>query len=879
MTTGTQLYRPLGLGTPLGDNVLLVSSASVTEQLGSLFHVDLVVLTEGKPVKFEDIIGQNVTLRMKLDDEVERYWNGEVIQFQAAGVQGDLLKYNMTIVPWIWYLGRTADFRIYQNKTVPDIIKSIFSDAGYSNYDFALTGSYSPWEYCVQYRETDLNFIMRLMEQEGIYFFFTHEDGKHTIHLVDGLGGHKPYPGYETVTWREDLGGGSDDIEHIIGWSVENHLQPGAYETMDYDFKRPKLKLKSRTEKPLGHAGDDWDVFDYPGEWENLGDGDQYTRVRLEELHAQYEVAHAVTNARGIAAGFLFTLAEFPDDAQNKEYLITSCNVSVSTTDYLSGGGSGGSQFSCSFTAIDAQTQFRSPRVTPKPVIQGPQTAVVVGDPGEEITVDEFGRIKVQFHWDRYGKYDQNSTCWIRVVQSWAGAQFGTAWIPRHGMEVMVNFLEGDPDMPIVTGCIYNGVNKLPDELPTKKTRSVMKTNSSKGGGGFNLIRLDDMKGKEQVFIHSQKRMDVRTKGTIFETHGGSRNITIGGASASGKGGDLYVTVGKDVNDHYNGTLYTLVNEKEMEQINGAAVHVYGDSLATMVKTKCELNALEIVYEAKTKISFKVGANFIQIDPSGVTIQGTITKINCMGFGQETGDPTVDDPLDAAVADTGEPGWLDRPSGPPRKRGSHKVLSQHAVAINRAGDTAQMQRIRAILAQSPTGRRQLEIYDRYGMKTGNQNGTAGEWHSADNTVILGPATTSDDDAALTFVHEINHAQADKEGTSADVNKENRADYINHNLAEDAHGERLAQQTAQELTDAGHPVTYNSSTAPSYQRGVNAAKAADPNATPQQQADAGEKAMLDDYKNGTITTGNTSPPQSYVDYWGSYYDSVHPPPGP
>jgi hypothetical protein len=406
-----------------------------------------------------------------------------------------------------------------------------------------------------------------------------------------------------------------------------------------------------------------------------------------------------------------------------------------------------------------------------------------------------------------------------------------------------------------------------------------MKTNSSKGGGGFNLIRLDDNKGKEQVFIHSEKRMDVRTKGTIFETHGGSRNITIGGASASGKGGDLYVTVGKDVNDHYNGTLYTLVNEKEMEQINGAALHVYGDSLATMVKTKCELNAMEIVYEAKTKISFKVGANFIQIDPSGVTIQGTITKINCMGFGQETGDPTVDDPLDAAVADTGEPGWLDRPSGPPRKRGSHKVLSQHAVAINRAGDTAQMQRIRAILAQSPTGRRQLEIYDRYGMKTGNQNGTAGEWHSADNTVILGPATTSDDDAALTFVHEINHAQADKEGTSADVNKENRADYINHNLAEDAHGERLAQQTAQELTDAGHPVTYNSSTAPSYQRGVNAAKAADPNATPQQQADAGEKAMLDDYKNGTITTGNTSPPQSYVDYWGSYYDSVHPPPGP
>ncbi len=471
----TQEHRELAIATPLGEDVLLIKKISGKEQLGRPFEYQLELASHDHSINAEDIIGQNVTVRFELSNDKTRYFNGFVSRFIHIPSSEKFAQYQATVVPWLWFLTRTADCRIFQKKTVPAIIKKIFKDRGFTDIEDTLNGEYREWEYCVQYRETDFNFVSRLMEQEGIYYFFKHEDGKHLLVLADSSSAHEAYPGYEELEYHPADKGTSPE-ECVSKWIIETSLQPGSFALKDFDFKKSQSDLLTRSKAKCKYDSSKFEIYDYPGIYTETGDGDKYAKKRIEELHAQYEVITVESDSRGICTGSTFQLVSHTREDQNREYLITSTKYKLVSPEFYSDGpGSNENICSCEFTAIDKNQPFRSPRITPKPSIPGPQTAMVVGPSGDEIYTDEHSRVKVKFHWDRYSKPDENSSCWIRVAQVWAGKRWGAMYIPRIGQEVIIEFLEGDPDQPIITGRVYNDQTKPPYDLPANKTMSTLK--------------------------------------------------------------------------------------------------------------------------------------------------------------------------------------------------------------------------------------------------------------------------------------------------------------------------------------------------------------------------------------------------------------------
>ncbi|KPK76874.1 MAG: type VI secretion protein ImpA, partial [Phycisphaerae bacterium SM23_30] len=450
----TQQHRLVAVNTPLGEDVLLLRNFSYSEALGSLFEMELELLSEKNDIKFPEIVGWNVTVRLALADDKTRYFNGFISRFSQAGQENGQARYRATARPWLWFLTQTSDCRIFQNQTAPEIIKQIFRDAGFTDLQDDLQGNHRPWEYCVQYRETDFNFVSRLMEQEGIYYYWKHENGKHTMVLVDDSSAHAAYPGYQQIPYYPPTQQARQQ-DYIFEWSIEQQVQPRIYTHTDFNFETPRSDIMASRKIDRKDGAEDFEIFDYPGEYTNVSEGETYARIRIEEIQAECETLRGETTARGISAGFTFSLTNHPRPDQNRSYLVTTASVSAAAPDYTSGG-SEEQEFSCSFAALDATQPYRPLRITPKPTIQGPQTAMVVGSSGEEIDTDKYGRVKVQFHWDRYGKADENSSCWVRVAQIWAGKRWGGITLPRVGHEVIVEFLEGDPDRPIITGEVYN---------------------------------------------------------------------------------------------------------------------------------------------------------------------------------------------------------------------------------------------------------------------------------------------------------------------------------------------------------------------------------------------------------------------------------------
>jgi type VI secretion system secreted protein VgrG len=544
-----QANRSIVVTSPLGEDVLLFHSMNVNERLGRLFQFDLDLLSNDPEIKLQDILAQNVTVRYQRSDGENRYFNGFVSQFSQAGMHGNLFVYRATLRPWFWFLTRTADCRIFQNKTVPDIIKEVFRDEGFSDFEDSLSGTYREWDYCVQYRETDFNFISRLMEQEGMYYFFKHEDGKHTLVLSDSISAHETVPGYEEVPFYPPEQSERRERDHISDWSLNQIVQPGAYALNDYDFKKPKANLEVKSTVSRDHDQSEFEIYDYPGEYKESGDGDGYVRARIEELQSQHEEVQGAGNVAGLMTGCLFKLVNYPRDDQNREYLITSASYNLGPQEYESDVAKGSdSIFSCSISAIDKQQAFRAPRITPKPSVQGPQTATVVGKDGEEIWTDKYGRVKVQFHWDRYGEENENSSCWVRVSHPWAGKNWGAVAIPRIGQEVIVSFIEGDPDQPIITGRVYNDDNMHPYELPANATQSGVKTRSSKEGtpDNFNEIRFEDKKGEEEVYIHAEKDQNNVVENDETTSVGNDRSETVGNDETISIGNNRTEDVGKN---------------------------------------------------------------------------------------------------------------------------------------------------------------------------------------------------------------------------------------------------------------------------------------------------------------------------------------------
>ena len=501
------------------------------EQISRLFEFRVRLISESSSISAKSLLGQDMSVEVDLTTEKggggKRYLSGQVVQFTYIGRDGDFYSYMAVLRPKLWHATRRTDFKIFQNQKAPDIIKSVLAKYNLS-IDDKLSGSYRNWVYMVQYDESDFNFVSRVMESEGIYYYFSHSNGNHTLVLADDIGSHSPLPnGPSTIPYYSgDRAAHVHDEDFIDGWSFAEDVASGHFAADDYDFEKPKALLDTKQQQPAGHAEDSREIYKWPGGYTEVADGENYARIHIEQQKAPREAAHGEGNARNIAPGYLFTFSKYPRPDQNKEYLIEAAYYRFEENVYRSdgAGGSGAAKrtgtdsptsYRIGFDVVPKTTPYRSQEVTPKPHTTGPQTAVVVGPPGEEIYTDKYGRVKVQFHWDRYGKMDENSSCWIRVSSPWAGSNYGGIHIPRIGQEVVVDFINGDPDYPIITGRVYNAMQMPPWDLPANKTQSGFLTRSTKGGtpghglhnspGTANAIRFEDKAGQEQLWLHAQK--------------------------------------------------------------------------------------------------------------------------------------------------------------------------------------------------------------------------------------------------------------------------------------------------------------------------------------------------------------------------------------
>ncbi len=622
-----QDHRWLAINTPLGADVLAVRSIALQEQMSRLFQIEAELRSEDGKVDFDKVIGHNVTIRLHLAQKATRYFNGYVSRFVQVANEGDFASYRATIVPWLWFLTRTSDCRIFQQKSIPDIIEDVFKGHGFNDYKLKLSGTYGKREYCVQYRETDFNFVSRLMEQEGIYYYFAHENGKHTLVLADSTSAHSAFPDYGEITFNP-IQKGVDGREVVLDWTMEKEVQPVATALQDFDFKKPKTSLMASTNVTRKYGMAQFEIYDYPGEYVEHDTGTRLADVRLAELQSQYETLRGQASARGLAAGYTFKLKGHPRADQNREYLITGVSLHVDAGEFASGGAAG-EFFSCNFVCLDKAQQFRPARLTPKPIVQGPQTAIIVGPKGEEIHTDKYGRVKVMFHWDRYSKADENSSCWIRVSSEWAGKKWGAIYLPRIGQEVIVEFLEGDPDQPIITGRVYNGDAMPPYDLPAEKTKSTLKSNSSKGGAGFNEIRFEDKKGEEQIFVHGEKNQDIRIKNDAFEWIGNNRHLIVVKDQIEHIENNRDETVDADHKEKIGKDRHLKVVGKEAKEVGESlSLTVKGDVIEVFKKNHSEattndyyLKADNIVIEGMTNVTIKVGGSSIAIAADGIALK------------------------------------------------------------------------------------------------------------------------------------------------------------------------------------------------------------------------------------------------------------------
>ena len=435
------------LSTPLGIDVLMLTSMSGHEEMSQLFSYQLEMISDTPDIEATALLGQNMTLAIDLPDGGQRYFNGFVSRFTQTAPR----VYQAEIVPWLWFLTRTSDCRIFQNKSVPEIVETVFNDLGFTDYEFRLAGNYPVREYSVQYCESDFNFVSRLMEEEGIFYFFKHEDGKHTLKLADHSGAYEDLAEKE-VSYQAPESGPAPEGS-VIEWARRVSFASGKWTHTDYNFEQPTTNLRESASSNISPEMDRYEIYDYPGGYTSNARGRELVEIRLESETVGHDTVEAVSNSRTIAAGSTFTLTNHPLFAQNGPYLITSVSHRIRNTAIEGSDPSAVSSYRNSFTAIPIDTPFRPARVTPKPLVGGPQTAVVVGPAGQEIHTDEYGRVKVQFHWDREGKFGEDSSAWIRVAYPYAQ---GTISPPRIGDEVVVEFLDGDLNRPIVFGHVYN---------------------------------------------------------------------------------------------------------------------------------------------------------------------------------------------------------------------------------------------------------------------------------------------------------------------------------------------------------------------------------------------------------------------------------------
>ncbi|WP_144222441.1 type VI secretion system tip protein VgrG [Mesorhizobium amorphae] len=489
--------------TPVGADLLTFTHLIGRDEISRCFAYTVGFVSKSRDVDPLKMLGGIVSVEGESDPK--RWFSGLVSEFRLTRIEDRLAFYEAVVRPWLWFLGNTTDCRIFQNMTAVEIIEKIFSKYGIAKFEKRLQGSYPSREYCVQYDESDLDFVQRLLEHEGIFYFFEHDEGKHTLVLCDAMSKLKPAPGYDKVLYNFEGRASRRDVEYITEWIPGSMVRPGAYAHTDYDFEKPGADLMAKSAQPFSHKEAAGENYRQPGAHLDVGRGDTIAGIRREELQAVHQRTTAAGTVRGLFSGCKFNLESFPRSDQNQEYLVVSAEYRLFDPGYRTQNEAHSENFTVMLGVAPTKVPYRPQRITSRPIMRGPQTATVVGPSGEEIFTDKYARVKVQFHWDRLGKKDQNSSCFVRVSQTWAGSGWGFIQIPRIGQEVIVDFIEGDPDLPIITGRVYNAAEMPPYGLPGNATQSGWKSNSSKGGGGYNELMFEDKAGSELVNFQAQK--------------------------------------------------------------------------------------------------------------------------------------------------------------------------------------------------------------------------------------------------------------------------------------------------------------------------------------------------------------------------------------
>ncbi len=695
MAKATQEGRLLSISTNLGQDFILISRLSVTEEVSKLYAIDVNLLYDDqdevidarKPTALDPakILGQPATISITQTDGGERYFNGI---FNSISFNGRDLRYShfsATIVPQVWELTQISQSRIFQQKDVEEILKVVF--AGYP-VKIQLTKDYKPRNYCAQYDETDFDFASRLMEEEGISYYFEFAENSETMIITDNFQNPRDCP------TKCELGYINQDLkeEHfesaIKAWLLNYKLQTGKVLFWDHNFQLPekKLEVEQTTRFKVG-GNEKLEVYKYPAGYARKYDGiskdgseqksdldniytdnDRTAKNRIESLEASYIISSGESDCCTLTSGHRFHLKNHPNSDYNLPYILLSITHDADQSPAYSSNNIVAQAYRNYFTCIphgSGKPEFRPELKTPKPIVRGSQTAIVVGPPNEEIFTDKYGRVKVQFHWDRDGKNDSDSSCWIRVAQAWAGNRWGMMFLPRIGMEVIVQFLEGNPDNPIITGCVYKADSMPPYELPKEKTKMTIKSDSSLGGQGFNEIRFEDKKGKEQVFLHGQKDQDIRIKSNRREIIGNDRHLIVKRDQREKIERDVHTIIERDLIEDIQRDYHRHVEGKIAFKTDGSMSHDIGSKSEKVGGNYAidagdfNVKAKNIVLEASTGLTIKVGGNFVTVNSAGVQINGTMVLINSGGVGLPLIPGSIVPPLDpeeAEIADNADPG-------------------------------------------------------------------------------------------------------------------------------------------------------------------------------------------------------------------------------
>jgi len=555
MSDPTQSNRQISLSTPLGEDVLLLKSFDYQDELCRPFRMEMELQSTQDDINFDDIVGQKVTVTINLPNYQKRYINGYIAQFRQVGFtassEQNLTDYRAVMVPWLWMLSRSSNCRIFQNKTPLDIIKSVWNGSAYTSISPAIsdvtTASYPTLDFCVQYDESDLNFVTRLMEKYGIYYYFEHTQSEATMILCDSMTAHADYPGYSSVPYNAEKPDSSLP-EHIYEWMIEQDVEPGSFKISDYNYTSPKTDLTSTGTQTQSYSNGSYERYSYPGGYLTTDEGQDLADVRIQDVQARQAIQRGVADTLGIVTGYTFSMTSYPRSDQNTEYLTTKTDLVVTSPDFstLSSADTACS-CACRFQVIATTRSFRPACVTPRPRIRGPQTATVVGTSGKEVDADEYGSVIVQFHWDQEGSDDENSSCRIRVSEFWSGSGWGATFLPHIGSEVIVSFEDGNPDYPLVTGRVYNADQmpyKDPETNPylgyfidsSKKNSLVMDATSDAEKltitNNENQIEMDNTSGSEKMTLTDGKST------IVFDPTAGSVTTTTPGDESNSNDGD-----------------------------------------------------------------------------------------------------------------------------------------------------------------------------------------------------------------------------------------------------------------------------------------------------------------------------------------------------